>query len=110
MMLQGKKENVERIQRMQDYQRERLREEVGKKMKRADIIKQQKKESVVERLAIQSEIDAYRRRSWPHKWRSYGRTRSIRPRFRSSYQSKRSNTRLVVRNRRRLCRSPSHSS
>jgi hypothetical protein len=58
MKLQDKKENVERIQRMQDYQRERLREEVGKKMKRADIIKQQKKESVVERLAIQREIDA----------------------------------------------------
>ena len=33
-----KKENVERIQRMQDYQREKLKEKIDIKLKKADII------------------------------------------------------------------------
>ncbi len=43
LIREDRKENVKRIQRMQDYQRDKLKEKINEKLKRADKIKVEKK-------------------------------------------------------------------
>lgn len=56
-----KRDNVERIMRVQDYEKEKLLDKINEKMTRADSIKAEREQLLQQRAEMKKEIEAQKR-------------------------------------------------
>jgi hypothetical protein len=56
-----KRENVERIMRVQDYEKEKLLDKIGEKMTRAETIKAEREQLLSQRAQMKKEIEQQKR-------------------------------------------------